>query len=265
MPELPEVENASERLRNAVIGCRIARVDVLHAAQRRVFPDDDADALAGAEIVAVVRRAKLQLLALDDGRVIEVHFRMNGDWAMGREGDATPAHERVRFTFADGSRVSLVDSRALCVVRLHEADDFVEPDLGPEPLDESWSATALQSALAVRKGPIKPVLLDQRVVAGLGNIYAAEALWEARIDPRAAANRLSTSRVSQLRDAIQAVLKRAPAGRYYAAGGTADDSRHEAWRVYGREGKPCARCGSAINRIVQAGRSTFFCTQCQRR
>lgn len=215
--------------------------------------------------MAVVRRAKLQLLALDDGRVIEVHFRMNGDWSMWPAGDAAPAHERVRFTFTDGSHVSLVDSRALCVVRLHEADDFVEPDLGPEPLDDSWDADALRVALALRKGPIKPLLLDQRIVAGLGNIYAAESLWEAQIDPRTPANHLTRPRVARLRDAIQAVLLRAPAGRYYAAEGTDSNAGDGEWRVYGREGEPCPRCGTAITRIVQGARSTFFCSRCQKR
>ncbi len=263
MPELPEVENASNRLRDAVTDRTIARVDVLHAAQRRAFPDQHAQTLAGAEIVAVVRRAKLQLLALNDGRVIEVHFRMNGDWVMWREGEVSPPHERVRFTFTDGTRVSLVDSRALCVVRMHEADDFIEPDLGPEPLNDAWDADALHAALAKRKGPIKPALLDQKVVAGLGNIYAAEALWEARIDPRTPANQLSLASVARLRDAIQTVLRRAPAGRYYAAGGLGDGADAGDWRVYGREGEPCARCGRKITRIVQAGRSTFFCASCQ--
>lgn len=213
--------------------------------------------------MAVVRRAKLQLLALNDGRVIEVHFRMNGDWAMWTDADESPRHERVRFTFTDGSHVSLVDSRALCVVRVHEADDFIEPDLGPEPLDDSWDADALRAALAIRKGPIKPVLLDQQVVAGLGNIYAAESLWEARIDPRTPASQLSKARVARLRDAIQSVLRRAPAGRYYAAEGTGSNSDDGDWRVYGREGQPCPRCGRTIVRLVQAGRSTFMCPGCQ--
>lgn len=264
MPELPEVEFAARRLHDAAVGRTIASASALHPAQRRAFPDSEASALAGATVMAVVRRAKLQLVALDDGRVLEVHFRMNGDWEMARASDPAPAHERVRFTFTDGSRVSLTDSRALCVVRVHDGDTFEEPDLGPEPLDETWTAESLRSALTKRRGPIKPALLDQRVVAGLGNIYAAESLWEARIDPRVAANTLSGPRVAALRNAIQAVLRRAPAGRYYAAEG-ASNSGDEGWRVYGREGEPCPRCGAPIKRIVQAARSTFFCASCQRK
>ena len=124
--------------------------------------------------------------------------------------------------------------------------------MGPRRL-----ASATPSAAASQ-----PVLLDQRVVAGLGNIYTAEALWEARINPQTPSNTLSRARVARLRDAIRAVLERAPAGRYYAT--DVPDGTDEVWRAYGREGEPCARCNRAITRIVQAGRSTFYCAKCQR-
>lgn len=264
MPELPEVEDAARRLRTALVGRTIANVDVLHASQRRALPDAQRARLAGERVVSVTRRAKLQLVELASGGTIEVHFRMNGDWDLGRASDAPPAHERVRFTLDDGSRVSLVDSRALCVVKFHEPGALALPTLGPEPLDPSFDADALLASLARRRGPIKPTLLDQRVVAGLGNIYAAEALWEARIDPRAPADRISRARVARLVDAIRTVLQRAPAGRYYETDTGRSNAEDEAWRVYGREGEPCRRCDSSIRRITQAGRSTFYCGRCQR-
>lgn len=262
MPELPEVEDAACRLRNAMVGRTIVSVTTHHAAQRRALPTATARALAGARVESVVRRAKLQLVTLSNGYVVEVHFRMNGDWDIGRESDPEPAHERVRWVLDDGTRVSLVDSRALCVVKAHKPGTFELPDLGPEPLDDEWTASALAASLARRSGPIKPVLLDQKVVSGLGNIYAAESLWEARIDPRTPARQLSRARVSRLRDAIRTVLGRAMPGRYYATKAS-PETDPSAWRVYDREGEPCVRCGRPIKRIVQAARSTFWCSGCQ--
>ena len=125
------------------------------------------------------------------------------------------------------------------------------------PSDSEWTAEQLGAALALRRGPIKPALLDQKLVAGLGNIYAAESLWRARIDPRAPSNALTPAQVKALRKAIAAVLKRATGSRY------TDDST-VALDVYDREGLPCRRCKTPIERIVQAGRSTYFCPQCQR-
>jgi formamidopyrimidine-DNA glycosylase len=159
-------------------------------------------------------------------------------------------------------RVSLVDSRALGVVRLHAPGTFVLPAIGPEPLTDDFTADGFRTALARRSGPIKPALLDQKLVAGVGNIYASEALWEARIHPATAANTLSRERVTRLRDAIRHVLETAPTERYY---GRDDVDESEIWRVYGRDGEPCRRCGATLKRLPQAGRSTFYCPRCQRR
>jgi formamidopyrimidine-DNA glycosylase len=205
----------------------------------------------------VERRGKHQLLHLDDGSVVHVHFRMTGDWDIGRVGEDDPPFARAALEFDDGTRASLVDSRALATLALHDSSDAL-PDLGPEPFDAAFTATSLGAALARRRGPIKPALLDQRVVAGLGNIYVAEALWLARISPRARAATLSDARRRRLVQAIRRVLRRAPAGRYWA------DARTSRWRVYDREGLPCPRCGATVARIVQAGRSTYYCPRCQR-
>lgn len=264
MPELPEVEDAARRLREATVGRTLASVTALHPSQQRSLTAASSRALAGARVLRVTRRAKLQLVEFESGHVLEVHFRMTGDWSMAAATDPAPPHERVRFEFTDGTRVSLVDGRALSVLRLHDPGTFVLPDLGPEPLDAEWTPALFRAALTARRGPIKPVLLDQRVLSGIGNIYAAEALWEARIDPRTSASQLSKARVSRLHEAVRTVLHRAPAGRYYESAGsmraTAED---EAWRVYGKEGGACRRCGKTIKRITQAGRSTFWCSGCQ--
>ena len=265
MPELPEVEDAARRLRIALVGRTVVAAQALHPALAKSLTAAACRRVEGRTVAAVERRAKFQLVHLDDGQLIEIHFRMTGDWDIGRVDDPPPPLERARFTCSDGTRVSLVDARAFGVIRRHAAGAFVMPALGPEPLDESFDVTVLTAVLRSRRGPIKPVLLDQRVVAGLGNIYAAEALWQARIRPDAPANSLSRARVARLRDAIQLVLNAAPSGRYYErSGSAAAGASEEGWRVYGREGKPCRRCGTRIARIVQAGRSTFHCRKCQR-
>jgi len=262
MPELPEVEFAAGRLREALVGRRIAAAAAFHPSLQRCLPPTACDRLVGRQIAAVTRRAKIQLITLDDGQVLEVHFRMTGDWELGRADEPAPAYERIRLTCTDGTRVSLVDSRAFAVMRLHAAGEFRLPSLGPEPLSEAFTVDAFAAALGNRRGPIKPVLLDQKVVAGLGNIYAAEALWVARIHPTRPATSLSRARVTRLRDAIREVLNDAPTGRYYAR--DADTrAEPESWRVYGREGESCTRCSRTIRRITQAGRSTHYCP-CQK-
>ena len=262
MPELPEVEFAAKRLREAVVGGVIASLEPLHPSQKKHLPASACQAAQGLTIVRVERRAKIQLVHLSDGSVLEVHFRMTGDWEFTRVGDDAPRHERVRLDTGDGVRVSLVDGRALSVVRLHAPGAFVLPAVGPEPLTNDFTVEGFRTALARRSGPIKPVLLDQKLVAGVGNIYASEALWEARIHPGAVANSLSRARVARLRDAVRHVLETAPTERYY---GRDDVNENDIWRVYGRDGEPCRRCDATLKRLPQAGRSTFYCPRCQRR
>ncbi|HEY0931345.1 MAG TPA: bifunctional DNA-formamidopyrimidine glycosylase/DNA-(apurinic or apyrimidinic site) lyase [Gemmatimonas sp.] len=264
MPELPEVEYAASQLRDRILGQTVQRVLVSHAAQARHLTEADREAIAGRRLDRVERRAKVQLLHLGGG-VLEVHFRMTGDWAFTAVGDPTPRFERVALETDRGVRVSLVDSRALSVVRWHAPGTYKGPDAGPEPLTEDFTVEAFREAISRRRGPIKPVLLDQRVVAGVGNIYASEALWEAGIHPAAVANTLGTRRLTRLRDAIRTVLITAPDARYFERDTPDDEELDRRWRVYGRDGRPCRRCGSAIRRLVQAGRSTYCCPGCQRR
>ena len=257
MPELPEVEAAMETLRRHAKGRTLGRVRLLHPALKRRLSAAMLRSLTGARIVTVERRGKHQLLHLDDGRIVHVHFRMNGDWVTDEVGDALPRFARATFEFDDSTRLVLVDSRALGTVDLHPSGAELSLGLGPDAADVEWSAEQLAASLATRRGPIKPALLDQRLVAGLGNIYAAESLWRARIAPTAPSNGITAARVRVLRRAIAAVIKRATGSRYTDVGAARLD-------VYDREGSPCHRCGTSIARITQAGRSTFYCPACQR-
>jgi len=256
MPELPEVESAVRRLREAAIGKTIAKVSLHHPALRRRISPAKLRSLRSASIRAVERRGKHQLFLLDDGRVLHAHFRMSGDWHMDRSTEPLPRFARASVDFTDGSRVILEDPRALGTLELHAADSPPDLGLGPEPSDASLTATSLAAAFAKKRTAIKPVLLDQRVIAGLGNIYAAEALWHSRIAPMTPASKLEAKRVASLLTAIRKVIKAATGARY-------TDSSVARLAVYDREGKPCRRCGTTIERITQAGRSTYFCPSCQ--
>lgn len=260
MPELPEVEYASRIVRRAVVGGTVRDVKVLHRAQRRGLPPRDVARMRGAVITGVERRGKHQLLALSTGDTFVVHFRMTGDWLVDESGSPPPRFARVVLELEDGTRVSLVDPRALSTATLHRAGMDTLPVLGPDAADPSVTVKVFGEALARRRVSIKIALLDQRVLAGVGNIYAAEALWLARIDPQAVASSLTKARQRRLLEAIRAVLAKAQAstGRYRENG----VGRFE---VYDRESLPCSRCGTAIDRIVQGGRSTYFCPWCQRR
>jgi len=260
MPELPEVEFVVRRLRRLARGRVIRAVHVHHAAQRRGLGARDVRALAGRTIAAVARRGKHQLITLDDGATLLVHFRLNGDWEYTRVADPLPRHARVSLELGDGRRVSLTDSRALCTMVRFPAGALPDLGLGPEPEDDTLTAAALRTRLSRKHGPIKPALLDQAVLAGVGNIYAAEACWHARIHPAAPARRLSLARVARLLAGLRTTLAdgHLNAGRYHRG------ERQVPFEVYDRAGEPCRRCGSAIRRITQAARGTWFCPRCQR-
>jgi len=252
MPELPEVEAARKRLAAAAEGRVIVRLRLLHPSLAKRIAPARLRKLQGRRIERVERRGKHQLLHLDDGRTLAIHFRMNGDWNIGAVGDDEPRFTRASLELESGTRVALTDMRALSTVELFDVGEG-DPELGPEPGDPAFNADTLGVALARRRGAIKPALLDQHMVAGIGNIYAAEALWLAKISPKAKSASLSAHRRERLIQAIRDVLGDAPAGRYWA--------KHEGsrWNVYDREGERCPRCGATIRRIVQAGRSTFYC------
>ncbi len=258
MPELPEVEHAVRLLRRAVRGRTIVRAELRHPSLQRRVPPAVLASLAGARIAEVTRRGKHQLIALADGRMLHAHFRMTGDWLVLAAGDGPPRFARALFVLDDGRQLVLEDPRALATLDVHPAGSPPALDLGPEPSDPALTPDSLRARFARRRGPIKPALLDQRVIAGLGNIYAAEALWRARIGPRARASSLSRPRLAALIAAIRAVIARASGVRYTERGAAR-------LAVYGREGLKCRRCGTPIRRIVQAGRSTYYCPACQAR
>ena len=229
---------------------------VLHPSLRRRLKPSQLRALVGARIARVERRGKHQLLHLEDGRILHAHFRMNGDWMLAETGADLPRFARAVLDFDDDISLVFVDSRALGTIDVHPAGAALDLGLGPDAADPDWTAAQLAASLAPRRGPIKPALLDQRLVAGLGNIYAAEALWRARISPFSSCSSLTRPQVTALRKAIGAVLVRATGARY-----TDDDT--VTLDVYDREGMPCRRCATPIERVVQAGRSTYFCPSCQ--
>ena len=261
MPELPEVEAAMQRLKIAVEGKTIATARALHPALLRQFPASTARRLKQQRIESVERRGKHQLMRLSNGATLHAHFRMNGDWLITSTTDPLHRFTRAYIDLTDGTRIELNDSRALCSLKLFKKGENPLPALGIEANDSLLDAGHLKKALAKRKGPIKPALMDQKVIAGLGNIYAAESLWRAKISPKAVASSLSRERLSRLANAIHEVLEsqNRPPGRY-----TDTEGRHR-FEVYDREGEPCSRCGTLIKRIPQAGRSTYYCPSCQKR
>ncbi len=269
MPELPEVEYAVRIVRRAVAGRTITSATALHPSQRRALPDEAARSLVGERIAAVDRRGKHQLLRLTSGRTLHVHFRMTGDWQVlapssPRSPDAErPRHPRFELVFDDGSRLILDDPRALSAVVLHDAGTDPLPSLGPEATDTAFDAGSLERAVSNRRIPIKVALLDQSIVAGIGNIYASEALWLARVDPRVEAGRLSNAQRGKVIAGVRRTMAKAlrDPGRYYGA--AANDPRR--FNVYDREGQPCRRCKTKIRRLIQAGRSTYYCPSCQKK
>jgi formamidopyrimidine-DNA glycosylase len=259
VPELPEVERAARALKRAALGKTIAAVKAIHPSLKRKLPPARARLAKGKRIESIERRGKHQLLHLDGGDTLVVHFRMNGDWEIGATADPLDRFARAVIELTDGTRVSLVDRRALSSITLDKKGSSSLPKLGREASDTTLDADYLLEVFRKKKIAIKPALMDQSVVAGLGNIYVAEALWEAELDPRTPAAKVLRENLEKLVAAIRLVLspaKRRP-GRYTATRGV---SR---FAVYDREGEICRRCGGMIERIVQAGRSTYFCPDCQ--
>ncbi|HEX9948265.1 MAG TPA: bifunctional DNA-formamidopyrimidine glycosylase/DNA-(apurinic or apyrimidinic site) lyase [Allosphingosinicella sp.] len=270
MPELPEVETTVQGLVPVLQGRRLVSVEARRADLRRAFPIDLRQRLTGATVTGLSRRAKYGLIATDRGDTLVFHLGMSGRWRI--DPAELGAHDHFLLGTEEGRRLSLNDSRrfgSLDLV-LTEALDRSAPfaAMGPEPLGDEFSAGYLLEALQGRSAPIKALLLDQRIVAGLGNIYVCEALHMAGIAPTRAGGRISRPRLERLVRAIKDVLAAAiEAGgsslRDYARPSGELGHFSKQWRVYGREGEACG-CGSAIRRRVDSGRSTFFCPRCQR-
>ena len=270
MPELPEVETTVRGLARFLEGERIERVSLFRPDLRRPFPPDLVQQLTGARITALGRRAKYGLLHTDRAQTMVFHLGMSGRWRIDPEDLGKHDHLVLE---THGHRFALNDARRFGSVDLLETDALaVWPQfaaMGPEPLGDDLSAAHLKAAFAGRKQAIKLLLLDQRIVAGLGNIYVCEALFRAGIDPHKAAGRVSRALLERLVPEIRAVLHES-----IADGGSTlrDYARPDGqlgyfatrFHVYGREGEPCTRCGTAIRRTVQGGRSTWLCPSCQK-
>lgn len=271
MPELPEVETTVRGLAAVLDGERIASVAVHRADLRRPFPADLGQRLIGARVTGLSRRAKYGLIHTDRGDALIFHLGMSGRWRI--DPATREAHDHLELETGSGRRLALNDARRFGSVDLWPAANlsaypsFVA--IGPEPLGAGLTADHLHAAFAGRIAPIKAMLLDQRIVAGLGNIYVCEALHRARIAPGRAAGQVGRRRLADLVAAIRDVLGEAIAAggstlRDYAAPDGALGYFSKQFQVYGREGEECA-CGAIVRRRVDSGRSTFFCPVCQRR
>ncbi|MGN7867448.1 bifunctional DNA-formamidopyrimidine glycosylase/DNA-(apurinic or apyrimidinic site) lyase [Paracoccus sp. 22332] len=281
MPELPEVETVRRGLLPHLEGQRIARAEVRRPDLRWPLPVDLVQVLTGAMVTALRRRSKYLLADLDRGGTLLMHLGMSGrmlvqDASLGdfhRDPAILPRHDHVVLTTEAGSTITFNDARRFGMVDLiREGSAHPLLDhLGPEPFDGAFTPAYLAAAFAGRRVPVKQALLDQRIVAGLGNIYVSEALHRAGIDPRRAAGRIGAARIAALVGHIRDVLTDA-----IAAGGSSLRDHRQAsgelgyfqhsFRVYDREGAPCPTpgCSGSIRRIVQGGRSSFFCPACQR-
>jgi formamidopyrimidine-DNA glycosylase len=256
MPELPEVEAVCRRLRRDALHAEIAAVRILRpSVTRPQLPRTVEKRAAGRTIDGVRRRGKNILIDLSGGEVLHIHLRMTGDLSVIPDARFRAASTRAVFEFTDGRALVFDDPRALGKLWIGE-DRLGE--IGLEPLDPSFTAEAFENLAGRLKQPVKLFLLDQRRVAGIGNIYAAEALYRAKIDPRKPIGDISKARRSRLHQAIVEVLNDATGESYNAPG---DNFPAD---VYGREGEPCHRCRTLIRRITQGGRSTYFCARCQR-
>lgn len=283
MPELPEVETVCRGLRPALLGKQIARADVNRADLRWPFPDNFASRLCGARVRDIRRRAKYILAELDTHETLIIHLGMSGrvlisgtsPTTMYREHRAAGAHDHVVLHIEGDVRVTYNDPRRFGVMDLVQTRKLNEhrllKDAGPEPLGNAFNEQYLEAAINGRRSPVKSALLDQQVVAGLGNIYVCESLFRARISPKRLCQNLGSRRISRLIPNIRDVLQEA----IEAGGSSLQDFRQvdgelgyfqHNFEVYDREGHPCRRndCGGTVRRIVQSGRSTFYCATCQR-
>ena len=288
MPELPEVETVRRGLAPVMEGERFAKVEVRRGDLRWPLPKGFAQKLNGKTVQGLGRRAKYLVADLSSGDVLLMHLGMSGSFRVGKdsapgtyyhERSKSTAHDHIVFHMSNGATVTFNDPRRFgsmkLVSRARLEDEPLLRSLGPEPLGNEFDAAMLAKACVGKKTSLKAALSDQRVVAGLGNIYVCEALFRARLSPKRIASTIAdrngkpNERAEKLVDAIKAVLRDAiEAGGsslrdHRRADGSLGDFQHN-FQVYDREGEPCPSCKGKIKRIVQAGRSTFYCPSCQK-
>jgi formamidopyrimidine-DNA glycosylase len=272
MPELPEVETVRCDLARQIRGKRIARVEVLNAGSLRgCGPGGLSRKISGHSFSGFFRRGKYLIMKLDKDGTLVVHLKMTGILQFQPQGDSLPKAARIIFYFSDRTRLVFSDQRKFGIIEL--TNDFKNipaiRKMGPEPLEKGFSASVLKGRLGGRKGPIKPLLLDQAVIAGLGNIYASEALYRAGILPQRRADSLAAPEIKKLHGAIVRVLKEAIAARGSSVDTYRDGQGKKGWfqvkhRVYDKQGNKCRRCGEQIVKEIFRGRGTYWCPKCQR-
>jgi formamidopyrimidine-DNA glycosylase len=270
VPELPEVETVRRRLAPLLEGRRLERVEIADARLTRPLDPVAVGAdLEGERVERLDRRGKYLILRFESGRALLVHLRMTG--TLLRSPAADP-YVRAVLTLDDGSEIGYRDVRRFGTWLPLDADElepYLASRLGEEPLGEAFTPAALREALRGRKAPLKAALLDQRTVAGVGNIYADEALWRAQLHPLRPAGSLKAAEAAALHGAVREALLAGIARQgatlrdYRQPDGAEGGMQHE-FRVYGRGGEPCERCGTPIDKIRVAGRGTWYCPRCQR-
>jgi formamidopyrimidine-DNA glycosylase len=274
MPELPEVETIRLALEPHLVGRRFERVDIRDPRLVRPFePIAVAAELEGERVASLERRGKYLIVRFESGRVLLIHLRMTGSLRHAAPDllDEDP-HRRAVVRLDDGSDVAYRDVRRFgtwLLLEPHEADPYIEDRLGREPLERGFTSRRLAERLEGRRAPIKAALLDQRTVAGLGNIYVDEALWRARVHPLRPAGELDTDELARvtrgIKEALKAGLARQGASlRDYSTPDGRRGRMQEEFRVYGRAGGPCRRCGTLVDKIKAGGRGTWYCPNCQR-
>jgi formamidopyrimidine-DNA glycosylase len=272
MPELPEVETIRRQLEPDLLGQRIERLEVLDERWTRpVDPGEVERAVDGKRIERLDRRGKYFLVGLEDDLVLVMHLRMTGNLLLVDAGTPDAAYLRARFVLEDGRQLWFVDARRFgegAVLDAAEVEQLFRGRLGVEPLSDVFTAGELGRITAGRSAPLKSFLLNQAGIAGVGNIYADEALFRARLHPLSPAGSMRAEHHAALRDAVVASLCAGIDG----GGASIDDYRdarggrgtmQDEFLVHAREGQPCVRCGEPIRRIVVAGRSTYYCPRCQ--
>jgi formamidopyrimidine-DNA glycosylase len=273
MPELPEVESVRRQLEPALVGRRFDRVDILDP--RLVRPYEPAEVAAELEderVAGLERRGKYLVVRFESGRVLLIHLRMTGSLLHASSGSLQDEpHRRAVVTLDDGSEVAYFDVRRFgtwLLLEPGEAEPYLAERVGDEPLEALFTAARLGERLAGRRTSLKAALLDQRTLAGMGNIYADEALWRARLNPLRVASSLDRSELRRLHRGIRSALEHGLARqgstlRDYRLPDGSGGSMQDEFRVYGRRDEPCHRCGTPIARTQVAGRTTWFCPTCQ--
>ncbi len=268
MPELPEVETVTNEIRPYVLGRRIENVEVFWPGTAKGNTVEGfIGGLKGQTVINVRRRGKFIIWELSSGRRLLTHLKMTGALIVQDAAAPPPPYNRVEITLDNGMKVYFRDPRKFGRMRVVDHDKSLD-ELGPEPLEPAFTAEVLQSILKKRKSPIKPTLLDQTLIAGIGNMYADEALFEAKIHPLRAADNLSPAEYRRLHKAIQHVLtaaiesKGASISNYVRPGGELGQA-HFAFKVAHKRGENCPVCKTALERIVVRGRGTYLCPKCQ--